>query len=157
MEEGAFTLRFVLPPGKTEASCSESLGEAFEKCQEQEMAPKWITHDEVLLLKPVKQDVFVIDPFEGEAFRFLSDTRCTIVGPRCLLSCLLEGVPVPALPYPMYTASLRDCVVTSTGFDKVTKDLVKLRVERMGGIYENAFHDGVTHLVAEASCQALKH
>lgn len=89
-----------------------------------------------------------MDPFEGDAFAFLSRTKCTIVGPRCLLSCLAEGRAVPELPYPMYTASMRGCVVTSTGYNKDVKARLQLRIERMGGIYANAFHEGITHLVA---------
>ena len=53
------------------------------------------------------QDVFVVDPFEGVGFEHLMRYRCTIVGPRCLLTCLQKGEPVPDLPYPMYTASFR--------------------------------------------------
>ena len=74
-----------------------------------------------------------------------------MVGPRCLLTCLNKGEPVPELPYPMFTAAMKDCVVTSTGFGKEKKKEVQLKVERMGGIYSNAFHDAVTHLVAEVS------
>ena len=48
-------LRFVLPKGKTEATCSELLSEAFEQCREQEIAPAWICCDEVLKLSPIKQ------------------------------------------------------------------------------------------------------
>ena len=53
-----FTMRFVLPKGKTEATCSEALHEAYEKWEAQESvghAPTWIAHDEVLKLDPVKQ------------------------------------------------------------------------------------------------------
>ena len=53
------------------------------------------------------QDVFVVDPFEGVGFEHLMRYKCTIVGPRCLLTCLQKGEPVPDLPYPMYTASFR--------------------------------------------------
>ena len=74
-----------------------------------------------------------------------------MVGPRCLLTCLNKGEPVPELPYPMFTAAMKDCVVTSTGFGKEKKKEVQQKVERMGGIYSNAFHDAVTHLVAEVS------
>ena len=54
---------------------------------------------------------------------------------------------MPDLPYPMYTASFRNLIVTSTGFSKDQKNELQQKVERMGGIYSNAFHDGVTHLV----------
>lgn len=43
---------------------------------------------------------------------------------------------------------MRNLIVTSTGFNKDRKAELQLTVERMGGIYSNAFHDGVTHLVA---------
>ena len=89
----------------------------------------------------------MVDPFEGGAFEHLSRYKCTIVGPRCLVTCLQKGEPVPDLPYPMYTASFRNLIVTSTGFTKEKKNELQLKVERMGGIYSNAFHDGVTHLV----------
>ena len=93
------------------------------------------------------QDVFVVDPFEGKAFEHLTGFRCTIVGPMCLLACLQKSEPVPDLPYPMYTASMTKLIVTSTGFSRDKKEEIQMKVERMGGIYSNAFHDGVTHLV----------
>ena len=65
----------------------------------------------------------------------------------CLLACLQKSEPVPDLPYPMYTASMTKLIVTSTGFSKDKKEEIQMKVERMGGIYSNAFHDGVTHLV----------
>ena len=34
-------------------------------------------------------------------------------------------------------------------FTKERKQEIKTRVERMGGVYSNVFHDAVTHLVAE--------
>ncbi len=36
-------------------------------------------------------------------------------------------------------------------FTKEKKTDIKQKVEQMGGIYSTAFHDGVTHLVAEVS------
>lgn len=44
-----------------------------------------------------------------------------------------------------------DLIVTSTGFSREKKDQIKKEVEFMAGIYSNAFHDGVTHLVAAVS------
>ena len=50
-------MRFVLPKGKTEATCSEALHEAYEKWEAQENveAPMWISHNDVLKLDPIKQ------------------------------------------------------------------------------------------------------
>ena len=79
------------------------------------MGPVWVEEQAVLNVSPTKtvtfihgelvgslessleslslasQDVFVMDPFAGPAFDHLtsdSKFRCTVVGPRCLLSCL---------------------------------------------------------------------
>ena len=67
---------------------------------------------------------------------------------RCLLACLASNTPVPELHYPMYTAAMKGMIVTTSGLEKVEKEKFKQLVERMAGIYSNAFHDGVTHLVA---------
>ena len=94
--------------------------------------------------------MFVIDPFEGEGFLHLSKFKCTVIGPRCLLTCLIKNQPVPNLPYPMYTVAMEGMVVTSTGFQgKDDKKELQNKVEKMGGLYSNNFHDGVTHLVAK--------
>ena len=65
---GTVVIRFVLPKGKNETTCSDELSEAFEKCREQDMNPSWITTNEALDLNCVKTDVFVLDPFEGIHF-----------------------------------------------------------------------------------------
>ena len=121
------------------------------------------------------KDVFVVDPFDGAAYEYLTQYKCTIVGPRCILTCLhigkkilissnltefvfyfcfheffflSKGESVPELPYPMFTASMRRLIITSTNFTKERKTEIQKTVELMGGIYSNSFHDGVTHLVA---------
>ena len=94
---------------------SDALSEAFNRCREADMGPAWVEEVAVLNVSPTKtvtfihgelvgslkssleslslasQDVFVMDPFAGPAFDHLtsdSKFRCTVVGPRCLLSCL---------------------------------------------------------------------
>ena len=50
----------------------------------------------------------------------------------------------------MYTVAMEGMVVTSTGFQgKDDKKELQNKVEKMGGLYSNNFHDGVTHLVAK--------
>ena len=117
-EEEAVTIFFLLPKGKTATTCSEDLSDAYDQATDHELSPSWMTSDQALSKKPLKTDVFVVDPFEGVGFEHLARYKCTIVGPRCLVTCLQKGMPVPNLPYPMYTASFRDLIITSTGFDK---------------------------------------
>ena len=113
--------------------------------------PENITYAEKIDLNSHFQDVFVVDPFSGEAFSFVSQPRfkCTVIGPRCVLSCLSQGRSIPSLPYPVFTVAMLNCVVTSTGYEKEEKAEIQKKVEMMGGIYSNAFHDGVTHLVTK--------
>lgn len=53
-EEATVALRFILPQGKTEATCSEALAFAFDASQENGLNPKWISFDQTLALNPVK-------------------------------------------------------------------------------------------------------
>jgi hypothetical protein len=53
-DEASVCLRFVLPKGKTEMTCSEELAFAFENSQENGLAPIWTTHDDTLNISPVK-------------------------------------------------------------------------------------------------------
>ena len=69
----------------------------------------------------------MVDPFDGAAFEHLTRFKCTIVGPRCLLQCLLDNKSVPDLPYPVFTASMRGLIVTSTNFSKERKNELQLR------------------------------
>ena len=108
--EDGVVLRFVLPRGKNEATCSDELSDAHEKCEENDMKPTWITSDDALDLTPIKtvrsgvqcvggivivdafQDVFVVDPFEGPAFEHLCKFKCTTIGPQTIMSCLSQGM-----------------------------------------------------------------
>jgi len=146
-------VRFVIPEGLDETRVSDALEEAFNRCREAEMGPVWVEEAAVLNVSPTKTDVFVMDPFAGPAFDHLtsdSKFRCTVVGPRCLLSCLTTSTPVPEMPYPLYTAAMRGLNVSFSGLDPNVKKELKKLVEQMSGIYSKNFHDGVTHLVAGA-------
>ena len=65
-----------------------------------------------------------------------------------MLSSLATNTPVPVLPYPVYTSAMKGMIVTISGLEQTEKKNLKQMVERMAGIHSNAFHDGVTHLVA---------
>ena len=56
----------------------------------------------------------------------------------------------------MYTVAMEGMVVTSTGLQgKEEKRELQIKIERMGGVYSNNFHDGVTHLVAKVFHQTI--
>jgi hypothetical protein len=54
-------LRFVLPRGKNETTCSDELSDAHDKCEEHEMKPKWIASDDAMELTPTKTVWVAID------------------------------------------------------------------------------------------------
>lgn len=53
-KEVSVVLRFVVPKGKTEASCSEELALTFETSAENGLEPQWISHSDTLKLNPKK-------------------------------------------------------------------------------------------------------
>ncbi len=73
-DEAAVSLRFVLPKGKTETSCSEALSYAFETSQDNGLSPEWITHDETLQINPVKTVTFAVFLL----MRHVAVTLCTL-------------------------------------------------------------------------------
>ena len=68
-----------------------------------------------------------------------------------LLSCLATNSPVPELPYPVYNTSMKGMIITISGMEQSEKKRLKQMVERKAGFHSNAFHDGVTHLVAAST------
>lgn len=151
-QDGIVNLQFVLPADATQETCSQGLICAYQACEENGLSPTWVSSEECLKLKPVKQDVFVVEPFEGEAFEYLTaGFKCVrVLGPRCLLTCLHRKEPIPELPSPIHNTAMKGLVITTTGFDKQEKTSLQTKVERMAGIYSNNFHEGVTHLVVKS-------
>ena len=53
-DEVSLLIRFILPTGKTETTCSEDLGYAFDQAQDHDMSPTWIDEEECTALNPAK-------------------------------------------------------------------------------------------------------
>ena len=53
-EEVSLSIRFVLPRGKTETTCSEDLGYAFDQAQDNGLNPSWIDEEDSLNVNPGK-------------------------------------------------------------------------------------------------------
>ena len=47
-------IRFILPKGKTETTCSEDLGYAFDQAQDHGLEPTWIDEQDCLSINPGK-------------------------------------------------------------------------------------------------------
>lgn len=73
-----------------------------------------------------------------------------ILGPWCLLVCLMEGRPIPNYPWPIYNVAMADCVVSCSHLPKSTKAAIKEKVQLMGGCYFDDLTCKNTHLITES-------
>ncbi|KYM95649.1 DNA topoisomerase 2-binding protein 1-A [Cyphomyrmex costatus] len=139
---------------ESEDDCSEKMWQAFNKCNELSLRPEWVSEQFCCNMKPQKNDVFVIEEFKGETFEKLKNFKCSIVSPKCLLICFLNGESIPEGNSPIYTTSMRKMCISASGFNVETKDWIQQRVEYMGGFFTKQLRSSVTHLVADSVMSA---
>ena len=150
-------VRFSIPRGKSEVTVSDSMSSAFQVCQRYGLAIDWIQEERLVeMLNEGSLDggsVVVVDPFYGESYSQLSREcragRLTVLGPSCLISCLLRNVAVPSTPTPLYSSAMRGVVVTPSGLEPGELCRYRELVEAMSGEWSPSLHDGVTHLVTK--------
>ncbi|XP_069689282.1 DNA topoisomerase 2-binding protein 1-A isoform X2 [Periplaneta americana] len=148
-DEESVNIYFVIRKGlKTENQCSDDMKMAFQTCGEQEFSPKWISEGDCSALKPTKRDAFVFEQFEGELFSRFRNLKCVLLGPRCLLTCLIEGSPIPKNPSPIFTTAMRGLIVSTTNFAGQEKEDLINKIEYMGALLAPKLIKGTTHLVA---------
>ncbi|XP_054728937.1 DNA topoisomerase 2-binding protein 1 [Anastrepha obliqua] len=95
-----------------------------------------------------KKDVFVFDQFEGDFFKQLQLTKSLIIGPRCLITCLQNSLPVPLGTSPIYTTAMRDLQICATGIALDQKERLRTYIQWMGGYYFQNLSRPVTHLIS---------
>lgn len=150
-EDETVHIYFIVPKGfQSENLCSDDMKMAFQSCVEHELSPEWVLEHNCASLKTAKQDVFVFQQFEGDIFsQYQNQKSVRLLGPRCLLSCLIEGLPIPESNSPIFTTAMRGLVVTTTNFSRQEKeDLIK-KIEYMGALFSSKLVGGTTHLVAK--------
>ncbi|XP_029032844.2 DNA topoisomerase 2-binding protein 1 isoform X2 [Osmia bicornis bicornis] len=141
-------LYFIIPSKyESENDCTEEMWHAYNKCCEHDLEPRWITDKKCSKMEPAKNDVFVMEEFEGDAFDKLKTFKCPIVGPRCLLVCFINGEPIPEGNNPVYTTAMRGLCVCASGLPPEEKEHITKLVEYMGGIFTKQLRSRVTHLV----------
>ncbi|XP_018314728.1 DNA topoisomerase 2-binding protein 1-A isoform X2 [Mycetomoellerius zeteki] len=146
---------FIVPSHlESEDDCSEKTWQAFNKCNELSLRPEWVSEQFCYNMKPQKNDVFVIEEFKGEVFEKLKNFKCSIVSPKCLLICFLNGESIPEGRSPIYTTSMRKMCICTSGFNTETKDWIQQRVEYMGGFFTKQLRGSVTHLIADSVMSA---
>ncbi|XP_015431486.1 PREDICTED: DNA topoisomerase 2-binding protein 1 [Dufourea novaeangliae] len=141
-------LYFVVPSKyKTEDNCVEDMWHAYNKCCEHDLQPIWVHEKKCNSMKPVKNDVFIMEEFKGDTFEKLKTFKCPVVGPRCLLLCFMNGEPIPEGTSPVYTTTMRGLCICASGLPPQEKEYIEKLVEYMGGIFTKQLRSRVTHLV----------
>ena len=57
-KSGGVTIYFLLAPGKTPDTCTESLSDAYDQSDESGLTPTWINTEKALAQKPTKTVIF---------------------------------------------------------------------------------------------------
>lgn len=140
----------------SENDCNEDMWHAYNKCCEHDLQPVWINEIKCNKMKPIKNDVFVMEKFEGDIFHKLKTFKCSIVGPKCLLICFLNGEPIPEGKSPVYTTAMRGLCICASGLSPEEKEHIEKLVEYMGGIFTKQLRSCVTHLIT-ASVMSAKY
>lgn len=92
--------------------------------------------------------VFILNKFEGACFEFLAATKATVVGPRCLISMVINDIPLPTGCKPVLNFGMRDIVVTVSEAKPEIKQDIEKKVQFMGGIYYKELNAACTHLIS---------
>ncbi|XP_041974084.1 DNA topoisomerase 2-binding protein 1 [Aricia agestis] len=145
---------FIIPLDcDSENECSEEMLLAFTACEQHSgggVKAKWVHESKWNKFDGLsKKDVFVLSEFEGPLFNKLKNSKCLLVGPRCLSCCFMEGTAIPSGPEPVFTIAMKGLVVTASGLTKQQKENVKRKVHWMGGLYNTVLTEETTHLVSD--------
>ena len=95
------------------------------------------------------QSIYVCFPFDGKIFETLKGKGYRIVGPQCLISCLLLEVPLPKQTYPICSVAMLNVVICCSSMKKDERVSIHNLVLIMGGQVTKDFTSAVTHLIAK--------
>lgn len=98
---------------------------------------------------PETQDIYVCFPFEGQVFDKLKDNGFRIIGPQCVISCLILGIPVPKHISPLGNVAMHDVVACCSSMKKAERNELHNLIQLMGGEVSSDFTSLVTHLIAK--------
>jgi len=93
--------------------------------------------------------IYVCFPFEGQVYEKLKENGFRIIGPQCVISCLMLEIPVPKHPYPVSNVAMIGVVACCSSMKKSERNELQDLVKQMGGEVSADFTSLVTHLIAK--------
>lgn len=153
-QDNTLTLYFVYQNGATDSDICDDMKQAAIYLNDYIDAEriKWIHETEAIDLVSVgeltKKDIFILEEFDGKVFDDLQTTPALIVGPRCLLVCLLDCAKIPLYTSPVYITAMRDLYICCSGFEVAQKDKMKTLISYMGGYYMKELNIECNYLIS---------
>lgn len=93
--------------------------------------------------------IYVCFPFEGHVFDKFKQNGFRIIGPQCVISCLMLEMPVPKHSYPVCNVAMVGVVACCSSMKKSERNELQDLVLQMGGEASADFTSLVTHLIAK--------
>ncbi|XP_037044601.1 DNA topoisomerase 2-binding protein 1 isoform X1 [Bradysia coprophila] len=115
---------------------------------------QWLSEAECLsfdALTLTKENVFILEEFEGESFDHLSSTKAIVIGPRVLINCQLTNDVVPNISSPIYTLAMKDFIVCLSGISMEKRAEIHKLVGYMGGLSSGGLIESTTHLITNTA------
>ncbi|XP_008190279.1 DNA topoisomerase 2-binding protein 1 isoform X2 [Tribolium castaneum] len=142
---------FILPANcKDQSEASDIMLQAYESCKQNVVNVSWVEEANFSTIDFSKTDFVVFQDFEGKNFESLKESKCAILGPWCLLVCLMDGRPIPNYTWPIYNVAMAGCVVSCSHIPKARKLEIKEKVQLMGGCCTDQLMSTNTHLITES-------
>ncbi|KAF5302459.1 hypothetical protein FQR65_LT08549 [Abscondita terminalis] len=152
MDHNNIKIIFVVPSKcKSFEETSAIMQQTFDTCKQNNIDCEWYLEEECVNHKSLKTDFFIFQDFHGKTFdQIRASKSIRILGPWCLLTCLMEGKRIPNYSWPIYSVAMMDCTVAFSSLNKAEKKELQEKVEYMGGYVTASLTDSCTHLVTNS-------
>ncbi|XP_065205150.1 DNA topoisomerase 2-binding protein 1 [Planococcus citri] len=138
---------------KNENEVSDDMQLAFMNSIDFKVNVKWIGQSELLDVLNDKGRVFVFEEFQDELIKRFQETHpnARILGPRCLLSCFMENIPVPNTLSPVFNMAMDKLVVCTSRIPPKERAEIEKLVGYMGGEFTVPLTSRTTHLIVTSA------
>ncbi|XP_030747341.1 DNA topoisomerase 2-binding protein 1-A isoform X2 [Sitophilus oryzae] len=143
---------FIIPEeAETESEASNTMKEAYNACKELVDDVTWSKESKLDINNLNKLNYVVFEQLDGRDFSEFIETKCAVVGPLAISTCLSESKPIPSFQWPILNVAMYNCIVTCSQLSKSSKEAIKQKVQLMGGLYTADFLGSVTHIICDGT------